>query len=105
MGDGRRAGVIVVVVIAVRVYNDNFSFSTVFVTIRENKKNTYRLGGAMPPSPSLPPWALGLVGDGGRATGEGVAGGVVTRPHPRTVGAGCAARSTATLGAGWGGGR
>src|SRR5258708_7806559 len=55
MGDGRRAGVIVVVVIAVRVYNDNFSFSTVFVTIRENKKNTYRLGGTMPPSPSPPP--------------------------------------------------
>jgi hypothetical protein len=46
-GDGRR----VVVVISVRVYNDNFSFST-FVMIRGNKNHTYRLGGAMPPSPS-----------------------------------------------------
>ena len=37
MGDGRRAGVIVVVVIAVRVYNDDFSFSDFFVTIRTKK--------------------------------------------------------------------
>ena len=45
----------VVVVIAVQVYNNNFSFSTVFVMIRENKKtHNYRLRGAMPPSlPSL----------------------------------------------------
>src|SRR5882762_701441 len=30
----------------------NFSVSNVFVTIRGNNKHTYRLRGAMPPSPS-----------------------------------------------------
>jgi len=62
---------VVVVVIAAWVYNNNFSFSIVFV---KSKKHTYRLEGAMPPSPSsyssvllplLPPlvllWARGCV--------------------------------------------
>src|SRR5258705_4466990 len=101
MGDGRRAGVIVVVVIAVRVYNDNFSFSTVFVTIRENKKNTYRLGGAMPPSPSPPPWVL--VGYGREATGDGRhnwrGGGwccdAATPPFRSVAGVGCTAVAAA----------
>src|SRR5258707_15279607 len=70
MGDGRRA---VVVVIAARVYN---SFSIVFVTIRENKRHTYRLEGAMPLSPSpfssvllplLPPLVLLLLLLAGRS--------------------------------------
>src|SRR5882762_4011572 len=58
MGDGRRAGVIVVVVIAVRAYNNDSGFSTVFVTIRENKNTYQQARGRNAPEPITAAGAL-----------------------------------------------
>jgi len=58
--------------IAVWVYNNNVGFSTVFVTIRENKENTYRLGAQCPePIAAAAAVVLVLVGNGQWATGDG----------------------------------
>ncbi len=65
MGNRRRAGVIVVVVIAIQVYNNNFSFSPVFVTIRENKITYLQARGCNAPEPS---WCGWVMGDGRRVT-------------------------------------
>src|SRR5258705_13265677 len=73
----------------------------------EIRKDTYGLGGALPlgpsPPPPPPPWVLVLVGDGRRATGDGVVGGVVTRPHRRAAGAVSTAAAAAGVGVGVGG--
>ena len=75
------------------------NFSNVFETIRK-KRNTYGLGGTMPPSPLLllllllpllPPWFCRCYGKWVRATGDGVVGvvmgGVVMPPRHRAAGA------------------